>query len=127
MRFNNEIKNIRIGQLGERIASEYLIKNGWMILFQNYRRKSDELDIIAKTPDGTLIFCEVKTLIKHGNLVPEDNLTPHKFRKISRTCEFFARQHPELVSEEKGWRIDLVAIDVSMKGEIEDIRHYENI
>jgi len=116
-----------IGKRGEDAACAHLTGLGWKILRRNYKRKSDELDIIAKTPDETLVFCEVKTLIKQGNLIPEDNLTAHKLRKISRTCEFFARRYPELISEEKGWRIDLVAVDIGMKGQVEDIRHYENI
>ncbi len=120
-------KKISVGKLGEDAACAYLTRLGWKVLLRNYRRKSDELDIIAKAPDGTLVFCEVKTLIKQGNLTPEDNLTAHKFRKISRTCEFFARQHPELIDEEKGWRIDLIAVDIGMTGKVEDIRHYENI
>ena len=60
-------------------------------------------------------------------LLPEDNLTGAKFRKISRTCEFFARQHSELIDEEKGWRIDLIAIDIGTDGKASDVRHYENI
>lgn len=119
------------GKLGENIACEYLVKNQWKIITRNYRRKSDEIDIIARSPDGTLIFCEVKSFATDrtftDRLLPEDNLTSAKFRKISRTCEFFARQHPELIDEEKGWRIDLVAIDIGANGKALDIRHYENI
>ncbi|MGC9968246.1 MAG: YraN family protein [Minisyncoccia bacterium] len=124
---------IKIGKLGEDIAYEYLIKRGWRVFERNYRRKSDEIDIIARSDDGTLVFCEVKSFTTGGGiasfarLMPEDNLTGAKLRKISRTCEFFARQHPEIVDEEKGWRIDLLAVDIGADGKASDIRHYENI
>ena len=36
-----------IGIIGEMIALEYIIKNGWQNIIKNYRRKSDEIDIIA--------------------------------------------------------------------------------
>jgi putative endonuclease len=121
-----------IGKLGEDIACEYLVKKEWKILKRNYRRKSDEIDIIAMAKDGTLVFCEVKALIKRengpiGGLMPEDNLTDAKLKKISRTCEFFAKKHPELINEEAGWRMDLLAIDIGNDEKASNIRHYENI
>lgn len=121
-----------IGNIGEDIVSSYLIKKGWKILFRNYRRKCDEIDIIAITPDQTLVFCEVKTSLLRSEIdaeaiVPEDNLTANKLRKISRTCEFFARQNPRFINEGKGWRIDLLAVDIGSNHEASDIRHYENI
>ena len=125
--------NINIGKLGESLAFEYLFNKNWKILDRNYRRKSDEIDIIARSDDGTLVFCEVKSFATgeetagFARLMPEDNLTAAKLRKISRTCEFFARQHPEVVDEEKGWRIDLLAINIGISGKALDIRHYENI
>lgn len=125
-------KKSKLGKFGENVAAEYLTgKANCRIIARNYRRKSDEIDIIAALADGTLIFFEIKTLLKNPDfsegLVPEDNLTTVKYRKISRTCEFFAREHPELINEDKGWRIDLLAIDVDPGGAVKDIRHYENI
>ena len=118
-------KNI-IGKTGEDIACEYLIKKGWAILQRNWKRRGDEVDIILKTGDETLIFCEVKTMFI-GNLTPEDNLTSAKLRKFIRVAEFFTRQYPELIHQDRGWRMDLLAIDLSVNGKAMDIRHYENI
>lgn len=127
---NKNRKNI--GELGENIACEYLVKNGWKMLARNYREKFDEIDIIARSNDGILVFCEVKTLLRSdvvisGSLMPEDNLTSQKLHKISRACQIFVGKHPELVDSIKGWRIDLLAIDLAHDGKIKDIRHYENI
>ena len=121
----------KIGDLGEDIACDYLVKNRWRIVSRNYRRKADEIDIIAIAADNTLVFCEVKALLLRGDrnddgLMPEDNLTAAKLMKISRTCEFFTRQNPHMINEEKGWRIDLLAIDIDLNG-ASNIRHYENI
>ncbi len=129
---NFNSKNKEIGLLGENIACDYLIKNRWKIIGRNYRRKSDEIDIIAVAPDKTLVFIEVKALVVRNHtdaewLIPEDNLTPSKLWKITRTCKFFAWRNPHLIDEEKGWRIDLLAIDIGLSGGASDIRHYENI
>jgi putative endonuclease len=120
--------NINVGKIGEDLACDFLIKKRYRILFRNYREKFDEIDIIAKSFDRVLVFIEVKTL-KTGsskNLIPEDNLTKNKFRKISRACRLFAGFHEELIDEDGGWQIDLIAVTLNEDGENE-ISHYENI
>jgi putative endonuclease len=130
--FENKNKQI-IGRIGEELAVNFLIKSDYLILKRNFRRKSDEIDIIGISPTGVLIFFEVKSFatVKPVTgfevLTPEDNLTRAKLRRISRTCEFFAREHPELIDEERGWQIDLLAVDIGQDGRASDIRHYENI
>jgi Holliday junction resolvase-like predicted endonuclease len=129
-------KNIKIGKFGEKTVYKYIINSGWTPIAQNYKRKSDEIDIIAISSNGTLVFCEVKTMTK-GNwdqpkgLTPEDNLTVAKLRKIGRTCEFFARKYPEYIDPDKGWQIDLFAVDVVIDAGDNQravaMRHYENI
>src|SRR5947209_15299859 len=50
----------RLGQLGEQLAAEHLVRRGFRIMERNYRTRWGELDIVAF--DGhTLAFCEVKT------------------------------------------------------------------
>lgn len=98
------------------------------MLMRNYRKPWGEIDVVAKSPDGTIVFVEVKTMKDMGpeHLTPEDNLSGAKFKKLARTCQMFAAKHEELVSENKGWRIDLIAITVDA-GLSPSIRHYENI
>lgn len=128
---------VDIGKLGEDIACEYLIKNGYRVIGRNYREKWGEIDIIAKAQDLTLVFVEVKTL-KAGestDLVPEDNLTAAKLLKLRRTCEVFANSKSRLkfMSEDKGWRIDLITValppDYHLTNDINNciIHHYQNI
>ncbi len=52
--------NKQIGDLGEQLAADFLIKNGYTVLERNYRTPYGELDIIAKDRD-TVVFVEVKT------------------------------------------------------------------
>ncbi len=119
------------GKIGEDIACEYLTNKGYKILLRNHREKSDEVDVIAKAKDKTLVFIEVKTmqgpLDSLSGLVPEDQLTGSKFHKISRACRVFAAKHPNLINDKKGWRIDLVAITLGESENDFQITHYENI
>ena len=48
------------GNLGENIAANYLIQNGYEILKRNWRYSYSEIDIIAQK-DAMIIFLEVKT------------------------------------------------------------------
>ncbi len=53
------VNNRKKGALGEKVAIEHLIKNGYFILETNYQKRYGEIDIIAKK--GTYIhFIEVK-------------------------------------------------------------------
>jgi len=121
----------QLGQFGENLACEYLIKKGYKIIERNARQKWGELDIVAKAADRTLVFVEVKTLRRGSgqapeeSLQPEDELTQPKLIKLQRTASLYAGHNSELVDDERGWRIDLLAILIS--GEKQDIKHYENI
>jgi len=138
----------QLGQFGEDLACEYLIKKNYKIIERNARQKWGELDIITKAPDRTLVFVEVKTMTSSaaGGIQPEDQLTQTKLAKLKRTACLYAGHYPELVNDSKGWRIDLVAIKIDdsrlrpsfdkatagIQGfggpkENCDIKHYENI
>lgn len=115
-----------LGQLGEDLTCEYLVKKGYKIIDRNFRQKWGELDIISKAPDKTLVFVEIKTMQENpGGLRPEEQLTKAKLQKLKRTASLYAGHHQELIKDNKGWRIDLLALTIS--GENCDIRHYENI
>ena len=46
------------GKIGEKLAKEYLISQGYKILHTNWRIMRYEVDIIAQK-DDVLVFCEV--------------------------------------------------------------------
>ncbi|MEE8131836.1 MAG: YraN family protein [Candidatus Paceibacterota bacterium] len=119
----------QLGKFGENTACQHLIKKGYKILERNFRKPWGELDIIAKAPDKTLVFIEVKAVSGvNGNLngiQPEEQLTKTKLRKFRRTASLYAGHLPEKIDDEKGWRIDLLALTITPKDCL--INHYENI
>lgn len=125
-------KNSEVGKIGEEIAAEYLKEKGYKILYKNYRKTWGELDIVSRDTDGVLVFVEVKTLFGPGELRPEQNYTFDKDRKTKRTAELFANQYKELVDDDLGYRIDLVAVQIKTV-ELRDwhkdcdVKHYENL
>lgn len=116
-----------LGREGEEFTCGYLVEKGYRILDRNFRKPWGELDIIGVSPDKTLVFVEVKTMWDAGplGLKPEDQVSAAKRRKFARAAELYANAHPELVSDERGWRLDVVAL--VKRGPNFDVRHYENI
>ena len=49
-----------LGRLGEDLAKDYLLNNGFAILGQNYRFEKAEIDIIC-VKNNDIVFVEVKT------------------------------------------------------------------
>jgi len=144
-----------IGKIGEDLACKYLVDKGYRLLQRNYRKPWGEIDIIAKSPEKTLVFVEVKTFGEPGQLgqnngdnsannpaklMPEDNMTSTKLKRLYRTCELFSQTFPKQINERAGWRIDLLAITINTRDIDFDkpisltklmksclVRHYENI
>lgn len=128
------------GKLGENLACKYLVSKGYKIIDRNYHKPWGELDIVVKSPDETIIFVEVKTVVSHNVnhvsgeqsnevdnmlITPEEQLTSAKARKLRKIASWYAGDNQGIISEERGWRIDLLALTISQKNCL--VRHYENV
>ena len=75
-----------LGQNGEELAADYLMKQGYRILHRNWNlHKGCELDIVA-IKDNELHFIEVKTRSRVSNIYgrPEQAINDAKLRNIVR-------------------------------------------
>ena len=98
----------RLGQEGERIAADYLLKKGYRIIERNYRFHRNEIDIIA-LHGRTLCFVEVKTRLSSAKGHPAEAVTLPKQREILKA----ARAYLALYADgECDCRFDVVAIQV---------------
>lgn len=96
------------GKLGEQMASEYLSKNGFVILHKNWRHSHWEVDIIASMK-GILHFIEVKTRRTKKFGYPEDDVTKKKVTNLINASEEFLLIYPEW----KRIQFDILAINLS--------------
>ena len=103
-----------VGNLGEKVACEYLRRQKMKIVAQNVARKTGEIDIVAKTKD-TLHFVEVKTIVcvqfsedasREDRYDPTVNLHEAKIRRIARTSEWYVAN----TDWEGEWQIDAVLV-----------------
>ena len=113
-----------IGQLGEDIAVKYLEKHGYKILDRNYRKPWGEIDIVAQQSDE-LVFIEVKTQNQKFEWRPEENITRHKKRQLSRIITSYLKANK--IPEDQNWLIDVLAITLDFKTKNAQIEHIKNI
>lgn len=109
-----------LGELGEKLAANFLQANGYTILAQNWRANRAEIDIIAQM-DETLIFVEVKTRSTAFFGAPEAFVTKRKKRLLAAAASAYM--------EESGhdWaiRFDIISI-VMQLGEAPKLEHFED-
>ena len=92
----------------ERLAGEYLEKQGLCILEKNYRCSLGEIDLIAR--DGEyLVFVEVKYRTSFHQGYPVSAVNRNKQKKISRVARYYLLR--EVHSCEVPCRFDVVGID----------------
>ena len=70
------------GQRGEAAAARFYQKQGAELLGHNYHTRMGEIDLILREPDGTLVFCEVKTRAKDSLDTPAAAVNAAKQRRI---------------------------------------------
>lgn len=116
------MKRRETGALGEKIACEFLGKNGYEILEANYRCPDGEIDIIAQQKD-TLVFIEVRTKKDRRFGSPEESVTTVKQERLRKLAEQYGQTHENLPET---WRIDVVAIQMERNGKVTRIEIIEN-
>lgn len=114
------MKNKEIGNLGEEIATRYLIKSGYVILQRNYTSRFGEIDIIAKDiKSKEIVFVEVKSRTNNLYGKPIDAINIKKLNHICKT----ARQYIFLNHLEKeNIRIDAIEIYINKKIKLNHIK-----
>jgi len=114
---------IGIGQKGEDMALDFLLKKGFIIHERNYRKRSGEIDIIAFDPKyEEYVFTEVKTRTNMSFGYPEEAVDDEKIEKIVETAESWLA---EMEIKDPEWRIDIISILLDRKGV--KIDHIENV
>ena len=116
------MKRRETGILGEKLAGDFLKKQGYHILETNYRCPEGEIDIVARHQDF-LVFVEVRTKrsLEFGS--PEESITKAKKERMMATALSYQQAHDDLPSL---CRIDVVAIELDQKGKPSRIELIEN-
>src|SRR5881628_4216033 len=77
-------RHLRLGTRGENLACRFLRKNGYKILYRNFKgRTGGEIDVVCRDRD-TLVFVEVKTRTREDFGRPVEAVNAAKRKLISR-------------------------------------------
>ncbi len=111
-----------LGRTGERLAAEELLRRGYCVLEKNVRCVYGEIDLVAE--DGQdLVFVEVKTRRGNSYGLPEESITARKRQKLMQLAAYYLDLHD---CAHCSWRIDVVAVQMSQQGRLQEIRVYQH-
>ena len=90
---NDTMNTHEKGDWGEDLAVKYLLSNGYSVVCRKYRSRRGEIDCVAKDPDGTLVFLEVKSArtSKYGN--PLTWVTIPKQKTMAKVAMQYMKEH----------------------------------
>ena len=106
--------HLRLGARGEKLACRFLRRNGYKILYRNFRgRRGGEIDIVCREQD-TLVFVEVKTRTREDFGRPFDAVDRDKQKRIARGGLAWLRllDNPDIL-----FRFDVVEVIIAADAE----------
>ncbi|MFP4162563.1 MAG: YraN family protein [Chitinispirillaceae bacterium] len=105
------------GNYGENKAAQHLISQGYTIESRNYATRMGEIDIVARSPEGVLVFVEVKSSggFSCGN--PLYWITPAKQKNLLRIAKRFMYEHGIF---NQPCRMDVISV---VRGKVDHIRN----
>ncbi len=115
--------NIAIGKWGEEIASQFLSRQGYIIVDRNVRTPDGEIDIIAEK-EGELVFVEVKTRRNVRHSYPEEAVNDEKLDHLDSAAGWYLIQHP---AYEENWHLDVVTVIGSPHAKPPRIDWFQNV
>jgi len=117
-------QRVLVGQKAENIAAASLVKRGYTILDNNYRKPWGELDLVA-SKNGVVIFVEVKSnSVGFRGFEPELRANAGKRLKIIRTARTYLIERN---LTDQPWQIDIISVTFHAEKGIARITHFKNI
>ncbi|MCX6793337.1 MAG: YraN family protein [Candidatus Falkowbacteria bacterium] len=124
--FYVEQNSLSLGRLGEKIAKDYLISGGYVVVAKNARISHMEIDLIVQK-DTEIRFIEVKTSKLRPNIInitkPEDYLSQRKIcilkQAIYEYCLILAKNESNI-------HLDLIAVTINFNN-MANISHFKNV
>src|SRR5437763_5679160 len=107
-------QHLRRGARGEKLACRFLRRNGYKILYRNFKgRSGGEIDVVCRD-DDTLVFVEVKTRTREDFGRPIEAVDRQKQKRISRGALAWLRMldNPDIL-----FRFDVVEVMMGQNAE----------
>lgn len=109
-----------LGKIGEEIAVQYFLRNGYKILRRNFFFDKAEIDIIAQKEVDTIVMVEVKTRNSSFFGDPQEFVTKNKIKLLVKAANEY------IVSNELNVEVRFDIIAVLKNQKVEKLEHFEN-
>ncbi len=110
----------RLGRWGQKQAERRLVRDGCRIIARNWGFTGGELDVVALTREGVLVFVEVKTRRSEAFAPAIAAVNRKKQQKIGRTAKRFLT---EFNLSGRPLRFDVITVILPPEGRVA-ITHY---
>ena len=130
-------KSRQKGNLGEDLASLFLMKHGFEILERNYLKPWGEIDIVARK-NKTLHFVEVKSVsceirqnnvsretVTHETVRPEENMHENKLERLKRVIQTYITD--QRISRETPFQLDLITVRIDTDSKTALVESFDNV
>jgi putative endonuclease len=107
-----------LGLRGEELACAYLVDQGYSIVDRNWRSRTGEIDVVARTGRVT-VFVEVKTRRTRSFGEPEESVTRAKAGRLRKLAGEYLSIHGGTVEV----RFDVLSILFDGRNELVELRH----
>lgn len=108
------------GELGERIAEQWLTRRGWRVVHRRYRSGHRDIDLVMER-EGLVAFVEVKARSGAQFGDPIEAVNWRKQRELRKSASSWISRHGR---SHESYRFDVVGILV--EGRRVRVRHVEN-
>ena len=109
-----------LGKIGEQLAVDYLLGQGYAILERNFIYDKAEIDIIAQNDEETIVVVEVKTRNSAFFGDPQSFVTPGKIKLLVKA----ANEYMAANSLDRETRFDIIA--VLKNKNVQQLEHIKN-
>ncbi len=113
---------VRLGKYGEKLAAQYLERQGCRVIDSNYYTQWGEIDLIAEN-GNELLFCEVKTRTSDSCGYPEMAVDYHKVKKVLKAIQIYLNRK----NIEKFWRFDIVSVEIDKENKKARLKWFKGI
>lgn len=122
-----------LGDFGEKMACEYLVKNRFKIMGRNYWISFGEIDIIARKKFSffsravrPIHFVEVKTIISNNDdFFPEEKVNYKKQQKLRNLAQIWLQKNKFL--KNRPYQIDIIGILINQETKESKLHYFENV
>jgi putative endonuclease len=112
-----------LGSYGEKLALDYIRKQNYKLLGQNWRCRTGELDLIAEK-EGVIVFIEVRTRRLTGTFGwAQESVDFRKRRQVKETAQVFLQRRNWF---DRQIRFDVIAVHMDACGTNHQLEHIVN-